>query len=113
MMRRPRLLLLAISLTTLPALADTPLGRLFFTPAERASRDQGTPTAAPQAPASVQGIVLRNGRPAAVWVDGELRDDIPVSGLRAGIRDAEGERRWQAVGQAGDDTPLDIRRHRR
>lgn len=61
------------------ALAADPLGTLFFNPAQRQQLDQQrrlqrgeTPEASPsEAPLYFNGLISRNGRPVATWVNGE------------------------------------------
>jgi hypothetical protein len=75
-----------------------PLGRLFFTPAERAALDAqrraaARPAAAPPAAAAsapvaprtlrVDGVVTRSGGPSTVWIDGV---PLPPEGLAHGTR---------------------------
>ena len=65
----------------IPAMAETQsLGRLFFTPAERAALDRaqaGVPVdeesipAVTKRPAQVNGFVSRSDGKATVWLDGE------------------------------------------
>lgn len=71
------------------AVAADDLGRLFFTPAERALLDAErsaaheptataepavpTPAPAPAAPLAVNGLVVRGRGPSTVWIDGAMR----------------------------------------
>lgn len=54
-----------------------PLGRLFYTPEERARIDQGTGHApqaeARPAPPVINGIVRRSNGEGTVWIDGEAQ----------------------------------------
>lgn len=77
-----RLLLLLSALLCLPAAQGRELGKLFFTPAERAALDRerqrsGMPEgAANQAPAfsgnlTLDGYVRRSGGRSTVWINGQ------------------------------------------
>lgn len=80
-------LLLAVALAQ-PALAASPLGRLFYTPEQRqalvAARARGgadvveaTTAALPAAPRrlTLTGIVERRGQPSVAWIDGQAVED--------------------------------------
>ncbi|HPR07962.1 MAG TPA: hypothetical protein PLI17_15135 [Denitromonas sp.] len=115
-----RLKHLAIALTLLASVsaqAGAPLGRLFFTPAERSAMDRHEVPAAQIPPPQVNGIVRRNNGRATVWVNGEQRRDIPASDQRAQVIDPRGVPVWRKVGEPidDDDTPpvMRIERHRR
>ena len=87
MTRSCALLLLLFSLT--PATAQD-VGRLFFTPEQRAaldarrkSRVPDKPTAAPvviSPTTRVDGFVRRSGGPSTVWVNGESLPESRVAG---------------------------------
>ena len=78
-MRRAALLVLALA-GALPASAAEPLGRLFFTPQQRAALDARRKARVPDKPAAatitspvtrVDGYVKRSQGPSTVWMDGE------------------------------------------
>lgn len=83
-----RLVVLAAGLPMAAAAAGEPLGRLFFTPQERARLEQqrrtGTPADAAARSASVRigGVVARSGGRDTVWLNGTPVDaaghDRPV-----------------------------------
>jgi hypothetical protein len=88
-----RLPLLALLLALLPAgpAAAQELGRLFFTPeqraalnARRAARLPDKPAAVAESPTTrVDGYVKRSSGKSTVWVDGEaLPDGLQLEGLR-------------------------------
>lgn len=66
----------AASLVAVAAMAAEPLGRLFFTPAQRSVLDagkySGTPSPAKPGPRSVQlnGVVTRSDAERTVWING-------------------------------------------
>jgi hypothetical protein len=75
-----RVLLLALSLSVLPQASGQELGRLFFTPEQRAALDARRKARVPDTPAvavvaspttRVDGFVRRSGGPSTVWVNGE------------------------------------------
>lgn len=118
-----RCLVAAIALVAGTVSAQTPLGRLFFTPEERAALDAGGPVHAEAetqteiAPRRLDGIVRRSDGRGTVWINGEAERRRLGSADRAPVQDAEG--RWQTlrVGEAADeDVPapdIRIRRHRK
>ncbi|TVT77727.1 MAG: hypothetical protein FHP92_03730 [Denitromonas halophila] len=114
--RHMPLLALALALMAAgSAQADTPLGRLFFTPAERSAMDRHEIPAAQTPPPQVNGIVRRNDGRATVWVNGEARQDVPASGQQARVIDPRGVPVWRKVGEPlDDDAPpaMHIKRHR-
>ena len=77
-MRPTLLLLLALALTPATGQAQE-LGRLFFTPEQRAALDARRKARAPDKPAAVvaapvtrlDGYVKRSGGPPTVWINGE------------------------------------------
>jgi len=88
-----RLAPLALLLALLPAghAAAQELGRLFFTPEQRAALDArraarlpDKPAAAAESPTTrVDGYVKRSSGKSTVWVDGEaLPDGLQLEGLR-------------------------------
>ncbi|HUF20060.1 MAG TPA: hypothetical protein VMP00_04835 [Burkholderiales bacterium] len=118
-------LLLAGSALGQPASADEPLGRLFFTPQQRATLDAGVPVSRP-APRSAAaapvrrpapkpipqelrlgGVVTRSDGERTVWIDGK-----PYHGGDAGevrvitdIADPGGAR----IQTRGSQTPIEVR----
>ena len=114
-----RLLFLALCLALAPAARAQELGRLFFTPEQRAALDARRKARVPDKPAAdkpaspttrLDGYVKRSDGPSTVWVNGEglletspeaprigatRRDDgrvsVPVgeSGARVGLRPGE------------------------
>lgn len=117
-----RFLAAAFVLATANVSAQTPLGRLFFTPEERAALDAGRPlhdepeTQTEITPRRLDGIVRRSDGRGTVWIDGEAERRRLSDAQRAPVQDAEG--RWQSlrVGEAVDDAApapdIRIRRHR-
>lgn len=87
-----------VSVAPAAAAPTPPLGKLFFTPAERAALDAqrraaARPTPAPQAAAApvpvaprslrIDGVVTRSDGPTAVWINGEpLRPEGRAHGVR-------------------------------
>jgi hypothetical protein len=78
-MRRATLFVLALAVA-LPARAADPLGRLFFTPEQRAALDARRKARVPDKPAAamvvspvtrVDGFVKRSQGPSTVWMNGE------------------------------------------
>ena len=88
-----RLARLALLLALLPAggAAAQELGRLFFTPEQRAALDARRAARLPDKPAAVaespttrvDGYVKRSSGKSTVWVDGEaMPDGLQIEGLR-------------------------------
>jgi hypothetical protein len=88
-----RLVPLALLLALLPAggAAAQELGRLFFTPEQRAALDARRAARLPDKPAAVaespttrvDGYVKRSSGKSTVWVDGEaMPDGLQIEGLR-------------------------------
>jgi hypothetical protein len=88
-----RLPLIALLLALLPAgpVAAQQLGRLFFTPEQRAALDARRAARLPDKPAAVaespttrvDGYVKRSSGKSTVWVDGEaLPEGLQLEGLR-------------------------------
>ncbi|MDR0735875.1 MAG: hypothetical protein LBF51_03420 [Zoogloeaceae bacterium] len=89
-------LLLSGIVLSLPSRAEPPLGRLFYTPAERAAmeaqKDNGD---APEA-AAYQGLVVRGTGAITVWREGEDEArELPPQ--------AEDANLWRNVGGARDE----------
>ncbi len=100
-----RLLLLALVLAATPAFAQE-VGRLFFTPEQRAALDARRKARVPDKPSAtvvaspttrVDGFVQRSGGPSTVWVNGEPlpegSGDLPRIGPRVSVPLGEGGRR--------------------
>lgn len=78
-MTRATLVALALAVA-LPARAEEPLGRLFFTPEQRAALDARRKARVPDKPAAamitspvtrIDGYVKRSQGPSTVWLNGE------------------------------------------
>ena len=100
-----RLVLLALVLAATPAFAQE-VGRLFFTPEQRAALDARRKARVPDKPSAtvvaspttrVDGFVQRSGGPSTVWVNGEPlpegSGDLPRIGPRVSVPLGEGGRR--------------------
>jgi len=94
MTRGPRILLvIAAMLPWLATHSAEPLGRLFFTPSQRAALDAGKPLSkprivrdvAPRGPRAVtlNGVVTRSDGESAVWINGHEAGGKSVSGISA------------------------------
>ncbi|MGH8758074.1 MAG: hypothetical protein ACREVZ_00560 [Burkholderiales bacterium] len=90
----PRILLVLAAMLPLWAThAAEPLGRLFFTPSQRAALDAGKQVSkprtaravAPRGPRAVtlNGVVTRSDGGTAVWINGRAADGKGVPGVRA------------------------------
>jgi hypothetical protein len=118
-MKRAALLLAGLLAVSSPQAQE--LGRLFFTPEERAALDArrrarlpDKPTAAPAAASTVtrvDGFVRRSDGPSTVWVNGATSDEaspgidsrvsIPI-GERARVRLRPGETLDRGTGEVRD-----------
>ena len=100
-----RIALLALLLAAAPAMAQE-LGRLFFTPEQRAALDARRKARVPDKPSAtvvaspttrVDGFVQRSGGPSTVWVNGEALPEgpgeLPRIGPRVSVPLGEGGRR--------------------
>jgi hypothetical protein len=100
-----RLCLIALLLIPGPAVSQE-MGRLFFTPEQRAALDVRRKARVPDKPAAVvvtspttklDGYVKRSGRTSTVWINGEPlpegAGDAPRIGSRVSIAVGEGGRR--------------------
>jgi hypothetical protein len=88
-MLRPSLLLIALFLTTGQAAGAEPLGRLFFTPAERAALDQeraqkaGGTAVSSHGQVSLSGYVRRSSGKTTAWINAvPQHEDSPSAGAR-------------------------------
>lgn len=99
---RQLILASSLSLWLGSSLAADQLGTLFFNPAQRQQLDQQrrlqrgeTPEASPnEAPLYFNGLISRNGRPVATWVNGT---QLPVERQRI-------DRHGALVTQRGENT---------
>lgn len=77
---------------------DEPLGRLFFTPEQRASLDAGRRIASkksasrpakPRGPKSIElnGIILRSDGGRTVWINNKAYQDRDPGGMQVEVRD--------------------------
>ena len=86
-------LIMAVMLPCWAAHSEEPLGRLFFTPSQRAALDAGKQIGKPRAarpvttrrPQSVtlNGVVTRSDGESAVWINGHETHGKSVSGVSA------------------------------
>jgi hypothetical protein len=92
--RGPRILLvLAAMLPWWATHSAEPLGRLFFTPSQRAGLDAGKQVAKPRTvrtvspprprPVTLNGVVTRSDGEGAVWINGHEAGGKTASGVRA------------------------------
>lgn len=87
------LLLLAAMLPWCATHSAEPLGRLFFTPSQRAALDAGKQISKPRTvravaprrprPVTLNGVVTRSDGESAVWINGHETGNKTVSGVRA------------------------------
>jgi hypothetical protein len=100
-----RIAVLVLLLAAAPAMAQD-LGRLFFTPEQRAALDARRKARVPDKPMAtvvaspttrVDGFVQRSGGPSTVWVNGEALPEgpgeLPRIGPRVSVPLGEGGRR--------------------
>lgn len=84
---KPFILCGLLCLTHLVFAEEASLGRLFFTPAQRAQRD--TRHTSPPVVSQVNGIVQRDGGVRTVWINGVARREavggLPVSAAKPPI----------------------------
>lgn len=94
-MRRAALALLSIALLAPCGTGAQELGRLFFTPAERAALDARRKARLPDTPAAVaasprtriDGYVARSSGKSTLWLDGyAVRDGGQPEGLNMNVR---------------------------
>ena len=117
MMRRCAALMFAAAVALpAPAHAQSALGRLFFSPAERAALDRDTDTpsdAAESTPRTLNGIVRRSDGKATVWIDGQPQTRQLPSANAAPVEAPDGQWRRLKVGESTDgaahDAPPKIR----
>ncbi|MDR1888307.1 MAG: hypothetical protein LBQ81_02830 [Zoogloeaceae bacterium] len=87
-MKRRRCLLLCVFATS-SVLAAEPLGRLFYTPAERARMEKTQPE--PDAATRYQGVVESSGGQRIIWVDGRPQPDEAGTSERKTVGGAQDE----------------------
>lgn len=105
-MRRAFLALLGLALSVPGPACAQEVGRLFFTPEQRAALDARRKARVPDQPAPaviispttrVDGFVKRSGGPSTVWVNGEPLNegggDAPRIGAQVSVPLGEGGRR--------------------
>lgn len=103
-MMRSVWLLAMLLLATPRAIAAEPLGRLFYTPAERVRLEErrhspGPPEAAAPTALRYSGYVTRQHGPTTLWVDGQaLRSDDPELRARHIAPLSDGRVRFAAPG---------------
>lgn len=105
-----RLVLLLLLVSLAPAAQSQELGRLFFTPDQRASLDARRKARVPDKPAAatvaapvtrVDGYVKRSAGPATVWINGEsVPENAPEAPRIDSARGASGSVSI-SVGEAG------------
>lgn len=116
-MTPPRLRLPTLFIATclpLSALAAEPLGRLFFTPERRAVLErqrqaniQEQEQALEGAMMSLDGVVVRSGGRATVWINGRPQhENTAGTGVQAGISARKPDR---ATLVTGEEAPADLR----
>ena len=101
------LLALALALSAAGAAAEAPLGRLFFTPQERADLDSGktrtTADAALAPPPTLDGVVRRSDGRGTVWINGKPEQRRVGATLRTPVQDAAGNWSTPKVGETAGD----------
>jgi len=110
---RARIMALVISLSSAPVFAQPALGRLFFTPAERAALDRAPADAQASAePTSrtLNGIVRRSDGQGTVWIDGKPQVRRLAGTGRVAVKAANGDEQGLKVGEStdmsADDAPM-------
>jgi len=113
---RASFLAVAMLLST-PVIGDD-LGRLFFTPEQRAALDARRKARIPDKPAAVivespvtrlDGIVSRGGGKSTVWVNGEpVPEGVNPEGLRVRPRRTDSGRVTVEIGQTDNQVDLKI-----
>lgn len=111
--RHARIMLVVISLSPALVCAQPTLGRLFFTPAERATLDRaprdGQASAEPT-PRTLNGIVRRSDGHGTVWIDGKPQVRRLAGTDRVAVETASGDAQGLKVGEStdmnADDAPM-------
>ena len=97
------------------ALAAEPLGRLFFTPAQRSALDAGKIIGEPragQAPVRasgprelrLDGVVTRSDGEFTVWVNGQASDQVPPPRIGVAVKSEPAAARIKLQGKPGTRT---------
>ena len=112
------LLVLAAMLPWCATHSAEPLGRLFFTPSQRAALDAGKQISkprtvravAPRRPRAVtlNGVVTRSDGESAVWINGHEAGNKSVSGVRASTSAADPTSAQLKVGGARKSVRLRV-----
>jgi len=100
---RARIMVLVISLSPALGLTQPALGRLFFTPAERAALDRAPADAqASTEPTSrtLNGIVRRSDGQGTVWIDGKPQVRRLAGTGRVAVKTASGDELGLKVGES-------------
>ena len=103
------LLLVAASIALAPAARAQELGRLFFTPDQRAALDARRKARSPDKAAAtvvspttrLDGYVQRSGGPSTVWVNGEGQLETSPDAPRIGATRRDDGRVSVPVGESG------------
>ena len=103
------LLLVAASIALVPVARAQELGRLFFTPDQRAALDARRKARSPDKPAAtvispttrLDGYVQRSGGPSTVWVNGEGQLETSPDAPRIGATRRDDGRVSVPVGESG------------
>jgi hypothetical protein len=102
------LLLVAASIALVPAARAQELGRLFFTPDQRAALDARRKARVPDRAAAavspttrLDGYVQRSGGPSTVWVNGEGQLETSPDAPRIGATRRDDGRVSVPVGEGG------------
>jgi len=104
------LLLLALCAALAPSLQAQELGRLFFTPEQRAALDARRKARIPDKPAAavvvspttrLDGYVKRSTGPSTVWVNGEGQLETSPEAPRIGATRSDDGRVSVPVGESG------------
>ncbi|HEV8646526.1 MAG TPA: hypothetical protein VGR01_13270 [Burkholderiales bacterium] len=99
--------------------AAEPLGRLFFSPAQRNALDAGKKITAPRAaraPAAprgprevtLNGVVTRSDGESTVWVNGRALDERPASGVSASASGSDPAAARLKLGGARDTVQMRV-----
>jgi hypothetical protein len=103
------LLLVAASIALVPTARAQELGRLFFTPDQRAALDARRKARTPDKPSAtavspttrLDGYVQRSGGPSTVWVNGEGQLETSPDAPRIGATRRDDGRVSVPVGESG------------
>lgn len=116
-MKSRALFLCAAMVLASPAIGDD-LGRLFFTPEQRAALDARRKARIPDKPSAVvvespvtrlDGIVTRGGGKSTVWVNGEpVPEGVNPEGLRVRPRRSDSGRVTVDIGESDNQVDLKI-----